>query len=255
MRPRPGGFTLIELLVVIAIIALLLGILLPGLSKAREAGRFVTCRSNIRQVGLAFWTYAADYKVIPGAYWQGPTNLDWCGRNNQRYNQQPTNWTHPIQTSVLYPYMGSQDRTFICPTGRRPNQWFDYTMPIRFAGARVDLDWKVSYPEQPLNAASVRRYFQAIPILIEEDEWWYNVSVDDGSFANLDQFSRRHTRQGNVAYLDGSVAAFESPTGGRDTLQEPNDLTANHLRVHVRSQMYPIGSSSAAEWGWLNRPR
>ncbi|MDX2131397.1 MAG: prepilin-type N-terminal cleavage/methylation domain-containing protein [Planctomycetota bacterium] len=252
---RRAGFTLIELLVVIAIIALLIGILLPSLGKAREAGRFVVCRSNIRQVGLSFWTYAADYKVIPGAYWQGPINLDWCGRNNQRYNAQPTNWTHPVQTSVLYPYMSSQDQTFVCPTGRRANQWYDYTMPIRFAGARVDIDWKVSYPESPMNTLSPRKYFPGIPILIEEDEWWYNVANDDGSFANNDQFSRRHTRQGNIAYLDGSVGAFESPTGGRNNLEEPNDLRANHLRVHVRSQMFPIGSSSAAEWGWLNRPR
>ncbi|MFO0830863.1 MAG: DUF1559 domain-containing protein [Phycisphaerales bacterium] len=56
------GFTLIELLVVIALIAMLIGILLPSLSKAREAGRKVVCLSNQRQIGVALQTYMNFYK-------------------------------------------------------------------------------------------------------------------------------------------------------------------------------------------------
>jgi prepilin-type N-terminal cleavage/methylation domain-containing protein/prepilin-type processing-associated H-X9-DG protein len=56
-----NSFTLIELLIVIAIIAILAGMLLPALSKAREAGRKALCVSNQKQVALAFMLYLDDY--------------------------------------------------------------------------------------------------------------------------------------------------------------------------------------------------
>jgi prepilin-type N-terminal cleavage/methylation domain-containing protein/prepilin-type processing-associated H-X9-DG protein len=64
MNPRRPGFTLIELLVVIAIIALLVGILLPGLRGAREAARAVACSSNIRQLAVGQLSYAAENKEV-----------------------------------------------------------------------------------------------------------------------------------------------------------------------------------------------
>src|SRR5262245_55395835 len=56
------GFTLIELLVVIAVIAVLIGILLPALSRAREAGRTVACAAHERGVVLSAAAYDADNK-------------------------------------------------------------------------------------------------------------------------------------------------------------------------------------------------
>lgn len=61
MRCRRPGFTLIELLVVIAIIAILAAILFPVFARAREKARASSCLSNLKQIGLAWLSYAQDY--------------------------------------------------------------------------------------------------------------------------------------------------------------------------------------------------
>src|SRR5205814_6485229 len=132
--------------------------------RARENSRIVKCTTNVRQVMMSMLYYAQDYKVIPGAYWQGNQpnirNLDWSGKNNQNYS--PALFPHPIYASVLAEYLFTLDRILECPTGRRPNTLFDYTMVIRAAGARPDLEWKMKYPVQPGVAATAWAYFQSI---------------------------------------------------------------------------------------------
>ncbi len=74
-RKKKNGFTLIELLVVVAIISVLVALLLPALTQARESSRMVVCLSNLRQHGMAACAYAEDYVDV---YYPDLTdNYDW----------------------------------------------------------------------------------------------------------------------------------------------------------------------------------
>lgn len=73
LRSRPG-FTLIELLVVIAVMSILMSLLLSAVHATREAGRRITCLSNLRQIGIALFHYNSTHQSFPAGTQLSTTN-------------------------------------------------------------------------------------------------------------------------------------------------------------------------------------
>lgn len=113
------GFTLIELLVVIAIIGLLMAIVLPSLQKAKVAVEEITCRSNIRQYGMAGTMYLEDYdSVFPNA-WDSIYRSTDPDRDCQWHDASKHPDKNPAMAGSLWNYIGGGGKVHYCRTFAR----------------------------------------------------------------------------------------------------------------------------------------
>lgn len=237
---RSTGFTLIELLVVIAIISILAAILFPVFAKAREKARQISCLSNMRQLGLAFYQYTEDYdELMPGdtdgngganviGGWMFYTAVATTGANTHTFD--------PTRGSV-YPYVKST-AVYICPDdtlGQESgdsyaiNQCVEGTKPT--SGPQYRHGLSLAHFSSPAS----------MMLLTEEGQWKANGtsngydSTNDGflSLAFGDGLTERHTNGLNIAFIDSHCKWYNE-----------NQVHALGLQTGIPNEQVGNGSSS-----------
>lgn len=180
---KQRAFTLIELLVVIAIIAMLVAILVPAVSKAIESARRSSCASNLKSVGVAFSTYAADHK---GDYPKAPEG---------------GNLADIVKIAFSSNYVADM-RVWVCPSDKLGSAG-----PISvFTGANIDefnSDVNCSYAYVNGYRIGTPVTPSAAPLLFDE------VNGGDAIESDLSTDDNHGATVRNVLFLDGHVTTFK----------------------------------------------
>ncbi len=245
-RPHPSnrGFTLIELLVVIAIIAILAGMLLPALSRAKTKAQGIACLNNLKQLTLCWVMYSTDNddRLIPN--WLGTTNA-WVGGN---VSSMPgaTN-LNEIRNGRLFKYNTSvaiySDPASVIPPSSVPKSALKgarivrtYSMSGRMGGSDgrdggVDTSWVLGnkYPQYKKATDIVNPPPTKSLVFIDESK----ETIDDGYFAVKPPPAT--VWQNSPTVRHGRSAAFSFADGHSEIFRWVGLTTDQGLDVPIRS--------------------